>query len=182
MGASERETLLWLHTFHFMKRVVGERESLTFHHFLDYSGSFSLVARIINTPTSFIFRKCHLYLSKSFKNKHQKGNSCIVANVCVQQQTHYCLGFVHTLTHTIKLRRNLKCHLCTSGPIKLKFFQLIAFIQLVQTKRPQEFLCNSPNKSLNLQRYFSELSSTTTGSRTSGPWISLFTFSFNGCF
>lgn len=82
MEASERETLLWLHTFHFMKRVAGERESLTFHHFLDYFGSFSLVARIINTPTSFIFRKCHLYLSKSFKNKHE-GHSCIVANVCV---------------------------------------------------------------------------------------------------
>lgn len=78
--------ILWLLSvaphFHFKERVGGERGTLTFHHFLDYFGSFSLAARIINTPTSFIFRKCHLYPSKSFKNKRYEGNSCIVANVC----------------------------------------------------------------------------------------------------
>lgn len=55
------ETLLLIHTL--MKRVGGEMQNLTSHHLLDYFGSFSIVAGIINIPTSFIFTKCYLYLS-----------------------------------------------------------------------------------------------------------------------
>lgn len=71
-GAFGLETLLLIYTFIEREGFVGETWSLTFHHFLDDSGSFSLVTGTLDGPTSFRVTRCNLYLSRFCKKKERK--------------------------------------------------------------------------------------------------------------